>query len=194
MISRRAQAYDDMYGQLDRPGSSRIATAAEDGSDSSGRFSDSVDIHGNAAQFQTPDRALRQASKSSFMTDHSGLPPNYKQEGLLGVHTIGMDNPGMDNSSYNGLDPPRTVKRNPTYLESPSASDMESMSVTMTLSAEDMLSQGDSTLKRKSRMKSSDAAAIARLRSTNNPTMSEQDTSSLIHNEVEVVYNERTAL
>ena len=54
--------------------------------------------------------------------------------------------------------------------------------------------QGDSTLKRKSRMKSSDAAAIARLRSTNNPTMSEQDTSSLIHNEVEVVYNERTAL
>ena len=48
----------------------------------------------------------------------------------------------MDNtSSYNGHDPPGTVKRNPTYLESPSASDMESMSVTMTLSAEDMLSQ-----------------------------------------------------
>ena len=47
----------------------------------------------------------------------------------------------MDNSSYNGLDPPGTVKRNPTYLESPSASDMESMSVTMTLSAEDILSQ-----------------------------------------------------
>ena len=55
-------------------------------------------------------------------------------------------------------------------------------------------SQGDSTLKRKSRMKSSDAAAIARLRSSNNPAMSEQDTSSLIHNEVEVIYNERTAL
>ena len=47
----------------------------------------------------------------------------------------------MDNSSYNELDPTGTVKRNPTYLESPSASDMESMSVTMTLSAEDVLSQ-----------------------------------------------------
>lgn len=189
MISRRAEAYDDMYGQLDRPGSSRIASAAEDESDSSSPFSYSVDIHGNAIRFQSPDRALRQVSKSSFTTDQSGIPPNHKQEGLLG-----MDNPGMDNSSYDGLDPTGTVKRNPTYLETPSASDMESMSVTMTLSAEDVLSQGDSTLKRKSRMKSSAAAAIARLRSTNNPTMSEQDTSSLIHNEVEVVYNERTAL
>ena len=47
----------------------------------------------------------------------------------------------MDNPSYSGHDPPGTVKRNPTYLEEPSASDMESMSVTMTLSAEDLISQ-----------------------------------------------------
>lgn len=49
----------------------------------------------------------------------------------------------MDNPSYSGHDPPGTVKRNPTYLEEPSASDMESMSVTMTLSAEDLISQVD---------------------------------------------------
>ena len=67
---------------------------------------------------------------------------NYHQISTLSLLPFaGMDNPGMDNSSYNGLDPPGTVKRNPTYLESPSASDMESMSVTMTLSAEDILSQ-----------------------------------------------------
>ena len=48
---------------------------------------------------------------------------------------------GLDNPSYSGTDPPGTVKRNPTYLEEPSASDMESMSVSMTLSAEDLISQ-----------------------------------------------------
>ena len=47
----------------------------------------------------------------------------------------------MDNPSYSGTDRPGTVKSNPTYLEEPSASDMESMSVSMTLSAEDLISQ-----------------------------------------------------
>jgi hypothetical protein len=44
-------------------------------------------------------------------------------------------------------------------------------------------------------MKSSDAAAIARLRnSALPPGLSQTDKSSLINNEVEVIYNERTAL
>ena len=52
----------------------------------------------------------------------------------------------MDNPSYSGTDRPGTVKSNPTYLEEPSASDMESMSVSMTLSAEDLISQVDTQL------------------------------------------------
>lgn len=187
VISSKPHGYDDMYGQLDRPRSSQLASAAEDGTDTSSRLSGNVDIYPSRVRYQSPTRSDRQASDSSFATEQSGLPASggqHRPEAFL----------GMDNPSYSGQDPPGTLKRNPTYLEEPSGSDMESMSVTMTLSAEDLISQGDSTLKRKSRMRSSDAAAIARLRSSNNPTMSEHDTSSLIHNEVEVVYNERTAL
>ena len=68
--------------------SSRIASAAEDGSDSSSPFSDSVDIHGNAIRFQSPDRALRQVSKLENEPEHD------KTNKMTCVPSKGLDQRG----------------------------------------------------------------------------------------------------
>ncbi|KAL5011902.1 hypothetical protein ScPMuIL_010453 [Solemya velum] len=69
----------------------------------------------------------------------------------------------------------------------------ESVSVSMTLSAEEVYSQPEATL-RKNKMRSESAAAIAVLRNSDLPAeYSFNDTESLINDSV-VVYNERTAL
>ncbi|KAL4218918.1 hypothetical protein ACF0H5_021505 [Mactra antiquata] len=170
-----------LYGQLDRP--SRIpgmATAAEDGTDS-------VDIHGNEVRFQSPQHTV--GTGRSFMTQESG------ETAYSNGHNIGMENP-----AYADLPGKAVMKSNPTYYEEPSSSDLESMSVTMAFSSEDNLhahpQSGENTLKRKSKMKNVDAAAIARLRNNRGlpPGLADTDKSALIDNQVEVVYNERTAL
>lgn len=59
-----------------------------------------------------------------------------------------------------------------------------------------MSQASENTLKRKSKMRSVDAAAIARLRSSSLPSamLRDHDRRALINKEIEVVYNERTAL
>jgi len=62
-------------------------------------------------------------------------------------------------------------------------------------SSHDFIQPLDTTLKRKSKMRSIDAAAIARLRSSTLPTsMARDDTNALIEDDVHIVFNERTAL
>lgn len=175
---------NNMYGQLDIPSTvPAMASAAEDGTDS-------VDIYGDEVRFHSPIHQYDQSTDRSFMTEESRTM-------LSNERSVNDGFLGMANPSYSGLAAPSTIKSNPAYYEEPSSSDHESMTVTMAFPAEDSLysQAGESTLKRKSKMKSSDAAAIARLRnSTLPPGLSDTDKSSLINNEVEVVYNERTAL
>ncbi|XP_053381258.1 hemicentin-1-like isoform X2 [Mercenaria mercenaria] len=176
---------NNMYGQLDRPSTRpAVAKAAEDGTDS-------VDIYGDEVRFHSPQHQYDQSTDRSFMTEESG--------DMMSSHGRRIKEAflGLENPSYSGLAAPTTMKSNPAYYEEPSSSDLESMSVTMAFSSEDTLyaQAGESTLKRKSKMKSSDAAAIARLKNRSLPPgLSDTDKSSLINNEVEVIYNERTAL
>ncbi|XP_033732840.1 LOW QUALITY PROTEIN: hemicentin-1-like [Pecten maximus] len=75
--------------------------------------------------------------------------------------------------------------------------DQESMAVSIALSAEEVYSQASNTLKRKNRMRSESAAAIAVMRTSAIPDIGAlhgNDTDNLIKNDSVVVYTERTAL
>ncbi|WAR31029.1 DSCAM-like protein [Mya arenaria] len=146
--------FNSMYGQLDRPRAPAIAAAAEDGTDS-------VDLYADQVRFQSPTRSPRNGTARSFMTESSGNVPVGNGRRIREAF--------KDNPHYSGLAAPGTVKANPAYYEESASSDQESISVSMVFSAEDSQLR-ESTLKRKNKMRSMDAAAIARLRSSTLPS------------------------
>ncbi|XP_052790482.1 cell adhesion molecule DSCAM-like [Mya arenaria] len=185
--------FNSMYGQLDRPRAPAIAAAAEDGTDS-------VDLYADQVRFQSPTRSPRNGTARSFMTESSGNVPvgngRRIREAFKGMSFDEIEaQRSDDNPHYSGLAAPGTVKANPAYYEESASSDQESISVSMVFSAEDSQLR-ESTLKRKNKMRSMDAAAIARLRSSTLPSTvgRHNDMSALISDDVQIVFNERTAL
>ncbi|XP_052221507.1 cell adhesion molecule DSCAM-like isoform X2 [Dreissena polymorpha] len=180
-----------IYGQLDRPRGPAIAKAAEDGTDS-------VDIHGDEVRFYSPRQSNRNDSTRSYITDGSGqiTANNGRRKDTF----MGLSLEETEADSSIGLAAPGSVKANPAfYDESASSSDLETMSVTMAFSAEDTQQRPqpeDAVVKRTSKMRSLNAAAIARHRSSNlHSRMSRDgDRTVLINDDVQIVFNERTAL
>lgn len=168
---------NSMYGQLDRPGTPTAANGTEPSS-----------IHVEEKVFHTEENHNNKGTLPSFVMVKSGrLPRNdvYHTNGITsGVYTIGLDDPS-----------PNTKSQTTSAIMEPSASDMESLTVSLALSDDTRQSQHEAlTLKRKRKMRNIDAAAIAYSRNSNMFPGFIDDKSSLINSEVEIVYHERTAL
>ncbi|XP_069120341.1 contactin-5-like isoform X2 [Argopecten irradians] len=114
---------------------------------------------------------------------------------LKGASNMTLQVPNLERSTHSitGVQNPMFFGDHQGYQED----DQESMAVSMALSAEEVYSQASNTLKRKNRMRSESAAAIAVMRTSAIPDIGAlhgNDTDNLIKNDSVVVYTERTAL
>ncbi|OWF49359.1 Down syndrome cell adhesion molecule homolog [Mizuhopecten yessoensis] len=166
-----------------RASSSRSGSGTSSVTEENGQFGQ-VDINIGDVRF---DVASTSRSRS--------VPEGYGS--LKGASNMTLQLPSLARSAHSV-----TGVQNPMFMGDHNhhgyqEEDQESMAVSMALSAEEVYSQASNTLKRKNRMRSESAAAIAVMRTSAIPdigTHHGNDTDNLIKNDSVVVYTERTAL
>ncbi|KAK3589280.1 hypothetical protein CHS0354_008343 [Potamilus streckersoni] len=173
-----------------------IPKSADDG----GMYSESEEDRTPGQLSYTSDESLESGSRSSsgnvdilatskvqYISPKKSRVPNSSAS----EYNLGIENPAFGATAL-----PMVRKQDHLCGSGQSSVDRESITKVITLSAEDLYSLDDNTLKRNHRMKRESAAAIARARNTyvTSGISFISDTSSLISQDHEVVYNERTAL